>query len=197
MKVFFTASLTGRVKYGDDYQNIVDAINSLGHRVIGDHILKADLERLTKESHQETALVFKNFRKMVMSADILLAEISYPSLSVGYQISDALDSGKIVIAMHHRNTSARLLEGSNNERLKIETYETESINETVKELMRWASDNIDIRFNFFITPPMIAYMDWLSEKKRIPRSVFLRGLIDKEMRLNKEYQKEIGSNGDK
>lgn len=50
-----------------------------------------------------------------------------------------------------------------------------------------AMKHADVRFNFFVSPKILAYLDWVAQKRMIPRSVYLRNLIEKEMKKNKDF----------
>jgi hypothetical protein len=50
-------------------------------------------------------------------------------------------------------------------------------------------ENIDTRFNFFISPKIGNFLDWIAKKKKLPRAVYLRKLIEDDMDKNKEYSK--------
>jgi hypothetical protein len=54
----------------------------------------------------------------------------------------------------------------------------------------YLSDTQDVRFNFFISPQIGNYLDWVSKNKRIPRAVYLRRLIEEDMKNNKEYERD-------
>jgi len=54
--------------------------------------------------------------------------------------------------------------------------------------MELANKNIDVRFNFFVSPKIISYLDWVSKNRMVPRSVFLRELIEKEMKKDKDFR---------
>ena len=58
----------------------------------------------------------------------------------------------------------------------------------VASALDYVSSAQDVRFNFFISPTIGLYLDWISKNKRIPRAVYLRKLIEEEMRENKEYK---------
>jgi hypothetical protein len=71
------------------------------------------------------------------------------------------------------------------------------LEEKLKGALERAKEQSDIRFNFFVTPQILSYLSWLSGRKRIPRAVFLRTLIEREMKKDTEYKKEaIGSTKD-
>jgi hypothetical protein len=47
---------------------------------------------------------------------------------------------------------------------------------------------IDMRFNFFVSPKILNYLDWVGHKRMIPKSVFLRNLIEREMKKDREFK---------
>jgi len=51
-----------------------------------------------------------------------------------------------------------------------------------------AREKVDVRFNFYISPEIGRYLDWISQRKKLPRSVFLRGLVERHMHVDKEYR---------
>ena len=64
-----------------------------------------------------------------------------------------------------------------------------SVEEALKLALDYASDQMDTRFNFFISPKHGNYLDWISKNKKVPRAVYLRRLIEKDMDENKEYSR--------
>jgi hypothetical protein len=66
-------------------------------------------------------------------------------------------------------------------------YDATNLREQLKCALSFAQNNVDTRFNFFISPSIGNYLDWISKNKNIPRSVYLRTLIEKDMVINKEY----------
>ena len=44
-----------------------------------------------------------------------------------------------------------------------------------------AKDQLDCRFTMLLSPKIMTYLDDVVEKKKIPRSVFIRNLIEREM----------------
>jgi hypothetical protein len=69
-------------------------------------------------------------------------------------------------------------------------FEYEDLAELGKEipmLLDFASDQQDTRFNFFISPKHQNYLDWIAKYKKVPRSVYLRELIETDMANNSEF----------
>jgi len=66
-------------------------------------------------------------------------------------------------------------------------YTLPELKRTLDYGLEEALNQVDVRFNFFISPQIGRYLDWVSQKKRIPRAVYLRKLIEEEMNSNTEY----------
>ncbi|MBU1088374.1 hypothetical protein KKA02_00630, partial [Patescibacteria group bacterium] len=67
-------------------------------------------------------------------------------------------------------------------------YDKKNLKEKLQKALIDAVGKIDVRFNFFVSPKILSYLDWVAKTKRIPRSVFLRGLIEKEMRKDVSFK---------
>ena len=70
----------------------------------------------------------------------------------------------------------------------IVEYTEENIEETIREALNKIKDYSDVRFNFFVSPKILNYLDWIAQKRMIPRSVFLRNLIEREIKKDKEFK---------
>lgn len=119
---------------------------------------------------------------------MVVGEVSYPSVSVGYLISMALDLGKPTILLYKGKSEPNLLSSLVSDKLQVLNYNSKA--ELEKELsssIDYASQQADVRFNFFISPQIGLYLDWISKNKRVPRAVYLRRLIEEDMRSNTEY----------
>jgi hypothetical protein len=125
----------------------------------------------------------------VKKADIVVMEVSGHSMSMGYLISKALEMNKPVIALHKKEHVPVFIKGINDSKLIISEYDGENVESVIKESFKKATSLVDVRFNFFVSPKILSYLDWVSQKRMIPRSVFLRNLIEHEMKKDKEFRK--------
>ena len=76
------------------------------------------------------------------------------------------------------------------DKLQVASYNDNNLDEVLTLSIDYASEQVDTRFNFFVSPLIVNYLDWVSKKKRIPRAVYLRRLIEQEMKANPEYNEE-------
>lgn len=189
MKIYFTGALSGKEKYLENYKAIVAHLRLRGHKVFAEHILTEGKEKQVKQqTAEDRENVYKDLLKKIKTSDMVVAEISTPSVSIGHEITNALEMSKPVIIMHIPGETSSLLEGKVDEKLHIVTYNLENLNEVLDKALEEARLKMDVRFNFFVSPKILAYLDWVAQKRMVPRSVFLRNLIEREMKKDKEFK---------
>jgi hypothetical protein len=189
MMVYFSASIYQRKEYGAYYKRIVSWLENKGYKVKHDHITSApDLEKISKSPKEENEAYYKNAVKWMMNADLIVIEASFPStLNIGHEISVGLEKGKPVVVMFEKGKSSAFLDGLNSDRLLLIEYDDANLEEMLEEAVDFAKNQADTRFNFFISPRHSTYLDWISQHRRIPRSVYLRNLIKRDMEENPDF----------
>lgn len=189
MKAYFTAALRGKANLLENYREIVKVLKSEGYKVFDQHIMAEGIEnRVVEQSDEERKKVYAQLVKQLKESDVVVAEISTPSVSVGHEISFALEMGKVVIVLHTEGNSSILLEGSDDKKLKMTEYNVSNLPRVLAKALDEARKEADVRFNFFVSPKILQYLDWVAQKRMIPRSVFLRDLIEHEMKKDKEFK---------
>lgn len=189
MKLFFNASLSGKKFFLKEYESIYNYIKTApGVVSVQSPVFSGSSDKVAAETVDEAANYFKKLQTWMKSADIAVFEASYPSLGIGHEIAIALQLEKPVIVFHQPNKRPYILEGVPNDKLQLVEYELETLREQINESLSYALDQQDTRFNFFISPRIGTYLDWVSKKRRIPRAVYLRRLIEDDMKKNKEFE---------
>lgn len=186
MKVLFSASVTGRDTYEEYYHEIEKGLDSLGHEVIAPVFL-ANKEELAKEEVEKSRRYFTNLMGWISEADVVVFETSYPSTGVGYEIATCLNLGKPVIALHVKGKVPHFLNQIDNEKFQLIEYTLNNLKKELKSAVGFASDLQDTRFNFFISSKHQNYLNWISRSRKIPRAVFLRNLIEAQIKKNSNY----------
>lgn len=188
MRIYFTASLHGKKEFGDNYKKIVETMAKLGHKVFSEHIVNFEKPSLGNLSKEEAK---KNYGKIlgeIKKGDVVVAEVSTQSLSVGHELTEAISLNKPVVIMYTGDNRPGLLFGSTYDKLQMCEYKSENLEVKVREALEEATKHTDVRFNFFVSPKILNYLDWVAQKRMIPRSVFLRNLIEKEMKKDKDFK---------
>jgi hypothetical protein len=189
MKAYFTASLRGTDKYLENYTRIVKVMEGSGFKTMtSDVLMPGSVKKVYAQTQTERYEAFQKLTKKLKQADLVVAEISTPSISIGYEVTHALELSKPVVVLHTKGNGAVMLEGMKHEKLQVVEYSPDSLEEKLKKALTEAQKSVDVRFNFFVSPKILAYLDWVAQKRMVPRSVFLRDLIEKELRKDKEFR---------
>ena len=191
MKVYFTGSLHNKDIDKKVYQQIVDILIEKNHKVRYEHILKSTLIDLDAQNAVERSTYYNKLNKWISSADLVVCEVSYPStINIGHEVSLALDKGKPVLALYQKGRSPGVLQGIKSDRFLLVEYTLNDLESTLDYGLEEAAAQVDVRFNFFISPGIGRYLDWIAKKRRVPRAVYLRRLIESDMKENKKYNEE-------
>ncbi len=187
MKVHFIADVDGDKT---DYKKIISTIESLNHTIVTRHYLERKIEEIVQESPAESELYAKRSMRWLKNADVVIFETTKPDVSVGYELAVAVNLNNPVIVMYHntKGTPPNSIKGVESEKLQIIGYDDSTLVEILEIALENAHDSTDVRFNFFISPSIGSYLDWISKNKKVPRSVYLRNLIQRDMEENEEYR---------
>lgn len=192
MKVFFHAYLRSNDKYLDFDKKIYDIIKDLGYIHTNETFQndpKAQLAKIEKGGYEERVDLYKFYIKNIKSADIVVLDISMHSLASGFLLHEALRDEKPVLALYHEGNDPSFTININNEKLQLIEYNLSNLKEQLVRGLDLAKRLVDIRFNFFIPPEIITYLDYITNSKRISKSTYIRNLIMRDMAKNKEYRK--------
>jgi len=188
MKIYFSASRYYKKDYVSSYKRIVDLLNKGGYEVSDSSNLRlASLgERL---SDKEKVDLYTQMEKMMDKSEVCVFEASYPStIHIGHEITLAMTKNKPVVVFFAKGREPLLFRGLKEDKVYWVEYEAKNIEKKFREVMELANKNIDVRFNFFVSPKILNYLDWVSKNRMVPRSVFLRELIEKEMKKDKDFR---------
>lgn len=185
MKIYFMSTPRSKEKMKNNFEAISKAIKELGHDKTTDFILDVDTKQFYLSDVQN---FYRETIHDLKKADICVFETSEPSLAVGHLISTALENEKPVVALYVKNKLPFFLTGVDSEKVQVLEYSVENIKEVLENAFNYAQEMADARFNFFISPKIGNYLDWVSKKKRIPRAVYLRRLIEEDMKKNKDFE---------
>jgi len=187
MKVYFDCSARGIKEHGKYYELIYKTLEQLGHSLISDYKVFANVSQ-TVNSHDENVKLYKSAIHSIDKCDVLVLEISTNSLTMGFLMQRALSAGKPVIALHLPEHFPLFAAGNEDEKLQIVEYTEDQLTLALRTALDYAASQNDVRFNFFISPRIGQYLDWVSRNKKLPRSVYLRNLIEADMERNPEYE---------
>lgn len=181
MNVYFTASLAAKQQYIQNYLLIVDSLKKQKCTVIADHIFRATESSIKLQTREERLNFHGQLEHWVNDCDCVVVEASFPSISVGYEISMALHRGKPVLVLYSEGDPPSLLAYHADEKIICERYTKETLSDLISEFISFVKGSSDSRFTFFITPKIAAYLESKAKAEKLPKSVYLRKLIEKDM----------------
>ncbi len=181
MKAYFTASIAARNQYLPLYNKIIDYLKSKKIKVVSEHITQTTESQIRMSTKDERIKFHAQLEQWIKSCDFMIVEASFPSISVGYEISLALRVGKPVLIMYSEGDPPSLLAHHKDDKLVCEKYSAASVGPIIDEFISYIQGKHDLRFTFFITPHIVHYLDEVSRKDKIPKSVYLRKLIEQDM----------------
>ena len=188
MKIYFVGAISQKEKFGASYKTIIETLETMGAVVQHEHISTTTMDEIANESDDDRVKYYKQALRRIAQADLVVAEASFPStINVGHEITLALEKGKPVIVLYKEGYDSFFLNGLVSDKLFMVEYTEENLAQLTKDSVEYARDQTDTRFNFFISPKHMAYLDWVAQTKRIPRSVYLRQLIEQDRDRNESY----------
>jgi len=117
MIIYCAGPIKGNTTYQENYSEIVRIVESLGHTALS--------ERSTKFSSSiplNSKQIYTRDIKWIDGSKIMIAEVSGPSLGVGFEIAYALFERKIpVLAVYQENAAqiSSMISGCNNKNLQL------------------------------------------------------------------------------
>ncbi len=182
MKVYFTASITGKKQYLPNYLAIVRYLESKGYKIQAHHILDSTESEMRLKTREDRLRFHKQLAAWIQEADFMIVEASFPSISVGYEISLALQSRKPILILYSEGDAPNLFASFSDDKLVCEKYTMETVTGLIDDFIGYANGACDTRFTFFITPKIAVFLDEVSVEEKIPKSVYLRKLIEAHIR---------------
>lgn len=181
MKAYFTASIVGKKHHLADYLAILESLQKRNIVVQSDHIIKTTEEQIRLETREERDDFHRQLEEWIDDCSFMVVEASFPSISVGYEISLALHKKKPVLVLYREGDPPSLLSEHLEDKIVCEKYTPESLDNLIGDFLSYISDSADSRFTFFITPGIAKHLEKVSKEMRLPKSVYLRRLIEKDM----------------
>ncbi len=130
MNIYFSGSIYGGRQKLETYKKLVKELQKYGEvldaEVADDNVLIYEENKLDNE-------IFENLEQEINEADLIFAELTIPSLGVGYELGYADSHNKRIIGIYDQTVTPKIstmIRG--NKRLKIIPYT--DINEIINNL---------------------------------------------------------------
>jgi hypothetical protein len=181
MKVFFTASFSGKSKYQKYYDIILSSIED--HKVDLVSPEKANYKDLLSVSIinklENTNFVhYEAIKKGVEWADAVIIEISNEDFQLGHEATLSIQDKKPVLCLSLFEDYSKKI---NNKYFYGAIYNEFNIDRIIKEFITKVSKELlTERFNCFLSSAQVKYIEKKAEKLGLNKSEYLRFLIEKD-----------------
>ena len=105
--IFFSASIRGGRSDIDIYADLVDHLNTHGD-VLTEHIAEENVEVNEQAQGLTEADIYEQDVKWLREADAVVAEVTAPSLGVGYELGRAVAWEKPILALYRPDADHEL-----------------------------------------------------------------------------------------
>lgn len=112
MNIYFAASIRGGRNHADKYEDIIEHLKE-NHDVLSEHVGDGDLDA-TGNSEDPNNIHDEDIA-WINKADIVIADVTQPSLGVGYEVRHAIHKNKPTLCIYHKQTShsiSAMIQGS-------------------------------------------------------------------------------------
>jgi len=105
MKIYFAGSIRGGRDDADLYMKIIEHLQKYGD-VLTEHVGSKEIDQGGEKLAEEE--IYQRDMDWLTSADIVVAEVTTPSLGVGFEIAKALESGKKILCLFRKDSGRSL-----------------------------------------------------------------------------------------
>jgi len=106
MKIYFAGSIRGGREDRDRYHSLIKHLSQQGE-VLSEHIGEESLSA-SGEKDEENVVIHRRDMDWLFAADAMVAEVSTPSLGVGYEIGRAVENQKPVLCLYRLGSPKKL-----------------------------------------------------------------------------------------
>lgn len=187
MNVFYTASYFGKKQYQAEYDLVLRTLEAFGVSLLGTEVgnYQELLDDKTRErlQNQPELLHYEAIRQGIHRADAVVIECSYEDFQLGHEATLSLIEKKPVLCLSvHEDLSQRIFHpyffGAR--------YGQKTIRREVQNFLARVRDlTLTKRFNMFLYPHQVVYLQEAAKREGVNMSEYVRKLINTDKQLKK------------
>jgi len=166
-------------------RRINDIVKKDGHDILDDWIEVAyDIRVKQDRSDVDWPGIYRASLENIAKADVVIAETTFDTFGVGYQIANVVHQKKPVLMLRHENAAEEdaFANGIVDSWVQRETYNNDNLAIVIGKFLE--ENDIatkDMRFNFFIDRPIYNFLRWTALKTGKTKAEILRELVMHEI----------------
>lgn len=181
MQVYLIGSPSALAQNEPLYRRIMDIVSRQGADIVTD--IFSD-----QKSHPR---FFSRVKAHIRKCDLVIAEVSQYTQSMGYEVANALEQEKPVYCFRNPAIEVSLKKPlPKNTLITVVVYTPESLEEKIAQVLEKASAGTVEKFTFSISPSQQKYLTWVEKNTKQTRSEYLKKLIDMDIKNSPSYSQK-------
>jgi len=186
INVHFITAKKNVVNDIETLRNISNIITDQKHHLLDDWVEAAYERRVNKKDDSLTgdwSKIYSSNIENIAKADVVIAETTYDTFGVGYQVAVAVHQKKPVLLLRHEDAQAdSYATGVIDAWVQRASYNDDNLESVLKKFLD-ENDIItkDMRFNFFIDRQIYNYLRWSALRTGKTKAEILRELVTREI----------------
>jgi hypothetical protein len=181
--VFFTCSTTDFPEHRNDYRRIVEFIEDSGQHIASNISLEefASDTPIEDTGRYSSSSTYFSTMKKIANADMVIADCSVRSMTMGHILSYALSLKKpcLLLAKAKESDPQDLfIAGNDSPLLRVKVYKNNEIEKIVRDFLRKASQDERVRMNFVLEKEVNDRLEWLSFYTKKSKTEIVRNAIN-------------------
>ena len=161
---------------------LVKCVQEEGHKVVRDWIEPAYQNAKAGNRVADWVFVYKESLEAINKADVVIADSTIPSFSVGYQVAMAMQMKKPILVLNKEGVSDSPFASGIEVGIVYKGYSPNNLKKIVTDFLQENDiQTKDMRFNFFIDRPIYNYLRWTAHKTGKTKAEILRDLVVREI----------------
>lgn len=175
MKIHFVAAVDGDQL---NYKKITEVVQKLGHKLITNHYLIRKADEIDIESELESKKFAKKCKEWILSADIVIFEITRSDANIGFETALVLEHKKPLIILYQAGgTVPRSFKVFEDNSVQLCEYTNKNLESVITEAIDFVDENQDQRFNLMLSSDLVRYLDEKSISSGRSKASIIRTLI--------------------
>lgn len=197
MNIYFSGTITKDSSLKDNYKHIIKYLESFGHTVFHYRSESLAPEIVSKQTPEEIKESFKQLNSYIKRCDAYIADITIPSVGIGYEIAQILEMKKLALVLKYDRAEFEplsTLQGNDSQFLRYKKYNTYSLEKIIDLFLSDVQDKMTSKFNLIISPELDRYLEFIAKNKKRPKSKFTRDAIKYFLENDEEYKNFLQNN---
>lgn len=183
MRIFYTASYYGKKRYQKELDLVLKTLEKTTSEILSPekgNYLSVLKDRDYKRIKNKKKLHYEAIRRGIRWAQAVVIEISNEDFQLGHEATLAIQAKKPVLCLSVNEDFSEKIENQYFHGAKYNEYNIEEIiDDFIKNSEK---ETLNERFNLFLSPRHVTYLDGVSKKAGLNKSEYLRLLIDHDQK---------------